>query len=200
MTSLRSQAVNQVAEAIVNSETKDLGTFEELHVITDLWPKVKEKLYARAASFGASAEGLENLFQSLQRDSSVDLSPFTSVPSSDLCQLAHRLLNDGAMESLNLSGRTDLELSFLKGSAKLKTLYLMGESVSLDSIANLRPNYDIHHTELLARPLIDARSLIDRRENERYVLMWLGLSRITSCCKSRDLVIRPSPSNVDGTC
>lgn len=165
MTSLRSLTVNQLAEAIANLDTEDLETSEELHVITDLWPKVKEKLYARAANLVASAEGLENLFNSLQRDSFVDLSPFTSIPSSDLCQLACRLFKEGAMESLNLSGRINLDLSFLKGSTKLKSLYLMGNSESLDSIAEFRPNYDIYHTELLARPLVD------RRDNERYVFM-----------------------------
>ncbi|KAL9123949.1 MAG: hypothetical protein Q9217_006673 [Psora testacea] len=126
-TSLRARTLDQLVKSIVNEEQIDPESLSHAMMLTDFYPKMKDELYKQAEKLRPSPDLMDWLFTSLKGDEYVDLSPFTAMPHAEISSLAIRLIENGCVKDLNLSGWNvaDQDLCTMLGHERIRRLFLM---------------------------------------------------------------------------
>lgn len=179
---LRDQSMDALLESLVDEAQKvpivDTNLVAEAELLTDFIPKLRIKLYDRAATLVPSTALLRLLHKALEQDVVVDLRPLKTLTVQHLAELVMSLRN-GKMRVLNLSNMPDLSESDLKAilgiepalsgqsqpspsssllaprmTGDLSTIVLLETpKISIDFLTENLGNYEICHSDLFRRPL-----------------------------------------------
>lgn len=183
--SLRDQSIDAVLNLILeqaqeNCHQQSSDLVAEAELLIDFVPKLRLRLYDRAATLTPSASVLRLLHKALEQDIEVDLSPFQTLTMEHLSNLVAGL-RGGKMRTLNLSNMPDLGDSDLEsilgigpalpaqaGSTSSSSpsaaaveisniILLENPKVSVDFLTKNLGHCDIAHSELLRRPFLTKR-------------------------------------------
>ena len=132
--SLKSLAVSKVLHTALEQPELQMDAVAEVLDLPETRTALKEKLYdlAESNNLKASPAVIELLSVVLGENNDVDLGPFRSFKSSDLCTVIVKLQDHRNVTSVNLSNNirineTDL-LYVLNSQFSLQTIHLLGES------------------------------------------------------------------------
>ena len=157
MVSLRVRTLDQLANAVVKCEDVDPDVFLEAEILTDFWPKVKERLYADAGNLKFSNVMLDVFSMSLKDDQCVNMSPFNLMSVAEISQVVSCLCHDASLVELNLSNhlrlsKEEIRMILEKAGSSLSILYVRGDgAISLNEIIDLSFQGKVYHDQLLGR-------------------------------------------------
>ena len=151
---LRGLTMDAVLQALLDSPEADSSLMDEAGALTDFLPRLKDKLYEQAPTMEWSPYHLDLLFQALENEDVVDLSPLTNVPAEKLATVVEKLSRNGKMKILNLSNRPDISLQDLRQIigpvTDLRVLCLLEmPQIPPQSLYEYLLDYEIHHSDLL---------------------------------------------------
>ncbi|KAL8737193.1 MAG: hypothetical protein Q9181_001919 [Wetmoreana brouardii] len=213
--SLRDHSMDTLLDNLLEQSENDPSDVSDLiaeaEILSDFIPKLRHKLYGRAATLVPTASVLRLLYEALEQDTEVNLHPFTTLTVQHLSELVGKLRH-GNMRVLNLSNMPNLGESDLKtilnidhvlpatashsaagvdASGNLSTIILLeSPKVSMDFLTTNMGQYDIHHSELFRHPLVEHYRPFGRAPlaalhfsapNIVSQLVWVGISMDGSC-------------------
>ncbi|KAL8705557.1 MAG: hypothetical protein Q9201_001335 [Fulgogasparrea decipioides] len=213
--SLRDHSMDILLDNLIDQSEKDSSDVSDLiaeaEVLSDFIPKLRLKLYGRAATLVPTASVLRLLYKALEQDTEVSLSPFTTLTVEHLSELVVKLCH-GNMRVLNLSNMPNLSDSDLKtvlhidhelpstasnsaaginASGNLSTIILLeSPKVSMIFLTDHLGRYDVHHSELMRHPLVEQYGRFDQdplaalhfsAPNIVSQLVWVGITMDRSC-------------------
>ena len=151
---LRGQTMDTVLQNLLDSSEENSSLVAEAELLTDFLPRLKDKLYDAAMTMKWSSHHLDLLYQALQNESEVDLSPLSNIPAKDLAVVVGKLYKYGKMRILNLSNRPDFSLedvrSIIGTGTRLRVLCLLEmPQIPLESLGQYLVNCEVHHSDLL---------------------------------------------------
>ncbi|KAL8826618.1 MAG: hypothetical protein Q9170_007333 [Blastenia crenularia] len=171
---LREQSMESFLDNILDPSQDSAMLLSQAEALTDFVPKLRRRLYDRAATLTSSPHLFTLLQKALQKETEADLSPFKNLTVDHISQLVANLRRDG-MKTLNLSNMPDLTDSDLRTilgqSEQPKTTHAsLGESVTLfdsfnavlllecpkvttEFVVKDLGCYDVYHSELFRSPL-----------------------------------------------
>ena len=154
LNTLRGLTMDTVLETLLDSPEADSSLMDEAGALTDFLPELKAKICDRAPTMKWSPYHLDLLYQALQNETVVDLSPLTNVSAKDLAVVVGKLSRNGKMNILNLSNRPDISLEDLRhiigNVPDLRVLCLLEmPQIPLQSVNGYLVDFEIHHSELL---------------------------------------------------
>ena len=162
--SLRDRALDQLADAVSKGADMESHSLSDAEMLSDFWPKVKERLYANANSLEYSRPLLDVFFKSLKDDTYIDMGPFVSFSIPEIGEVVHRLSHEGSLVELDLSCRRDLSRDAIhtivhKDNKTLHCLFIMeSTSVTANDIAKCGLHGDVYQHQLFKRPIIGTES------------------------------------------
>ena len=194
---LRGQTMDTFIQKLLDSPEENLSLVAEAETLTDFLPRLKDKLYDWATTMKWSSHHLDLLYQALQNESEVDLSPLSNVPAKELATVAAKLYENGKMSVLNLSHRPDISLddlgSMIGTGTRLRVLCLLEmPQIPLESLGQYLINCEVHHSDLLRWALRDHSFFDGRNSHERVhnivlpaagvvsQIVWVGLGSTES--------------------
>ena len=156
--SLRDGAMATVIEALLDESNDTTSLLSEAEMLTDFLPKLKEKFYEQSSSLKLSSHLQDLLFRALEKDTDVDLSPFTSFSAEDLSLVVSRLRKYGNMQTLCISNRPDLTAEdlqvVLRDAAGLKALYILEDpQITAHDISPYLKDCDLFSSDLLRQAI-----------------------------------------------
>ena len=189
---LRDQAMDKLIQAMLSRSEEDPDLMSEAGLLADFLPRLKDKLYNRAADLHWSSYHLDLLFKALQNEVEVDLSPLSGLRGESLALLVSKLLKNGKMRALNLSHRSDISEkdlnSMLSTENSLQYLYLLEmPQIPIQSLWGALLNCEVYHSDLLRCALSDhdfqyraqlrasMTSMDFRGTNAVSQIVWVGL-------------------------
>ena len=151
---LRGQMMDTVLQKLLESPEENSSLVAEAEDLTDFLPRLKDKLYDTATTMKWSSHHLDLLYQALQNEVEVDLSPLSNIPAKDLAIVVAKLYENGKMSVLNVSHRTDISLEDLRSmigtGARLRVLCLLEmPQICLENLGQYLANCEVHHSALL---------------------------------------------------
>ncbi|KAK0508339.1 hypothetical protein JMJ35_009423 [Cladonia borealis] len=194
---LRGQTMDMVIQNLLEPPEENSSLVAEAEGLTDFLPRLKDRLYDTAATMKWSSHRLDLLYQALQNEVEVDLSPLSNIPAKDLAVIVAKLYENGKMSVLNLSHRPDVSLedlrSMIGSGTRLRVLYLLEmPQIPLEGLGQYLVNCEVHHSELLRWALRDYLFFKGRNSKERVPntefpatgvvsrIVWTGLSATAS--------------------
>lgn len=162
---LRGLTMDTMLQTLLDSTEADSSLMDEAGALTDFLPRLKDKIYDRALTMEWSPYHLDLLFQALQNEAVVDLSPLTNIPAKDLAAVVEKLSRNGKMNILNLSYRPDISLQDLRQKigtvTNLRVLCLLEmPQIPVQSLYECLVDFEIHHSDLLRLALRLSRSAL----------------------------------------
>ncbi|KAK4694341.1 hypothetical protein P7C71_g3228, partial [Lecanoromycetidae sp. Uapishka_2] len=187
-TSLRARAMDAVVQSLLDDPDSELPVLSEAELLSDFLPKLKSKLYKEADSLEPTPGLIELMFEAFKHDVQVDLNLFQIFTPKDLFALTSKLTRHGKLAVLNLSNMPKLvddDLQTLLGAnITIQSLCLIDcPQISIDGLMSLNRSYDLYHSGLYKRAIVDNRQTL---EGYRYEQM--PLPRLNFSCQNADSI------------
>ena len=160
--SLKDTAVDGLLKNGLNQPQLQGDAISEALQVPGVQLALEEKLYTMAESktLEASLATLDLMLAALSEEAHVDLGPFRSFSSSDLCYIISKLQEQGNMISLNFSNNPNIQesdlLKVFDTKSCVQTIYLLGDTsvpysgirtIAKDPKTSLHKVYHIIHLQ-----------------------------------------------------
>ena len=165
--SLRHLAMDKLAQSLLDDPGNGLPALSEAELLSDFLPRLRTKVYERAATLEPSPAYMELLFETLKNDVCVDMSRFQRFSAKDLAATISRLTTDGKIRALDLSNMLDLNHQDLQtildaSTTTVRSLCLLDcPQISINDLTALKNGCDLYHSTLYKRSITDSRTKLD---------------------------------------